>query len=251
MKTINGIAYDSLGNLLDLYLPEGGKPFPTFVYFHGGGLEAGSRKDALSFAEYLADRGVAVASVEYRMYPTAHYPDFLVDCAAASAWVHGHIAQYGGDGRIVLSGSSAGGYISMMLCFDPQYLGAHGLKPTDFLFVHDAGQPTKHFNVLREAGIDTRRVIVDEASPMYHVGASPEYPPMLFIVSDNDMKNRYEQTLLMLSTLKHFGHGEDKVQLKVMHGGHCHYLGQKDEDGNNLFGVTVYEYLAPLLFPMQ
>ena len=46
---------------------------------------------------------------------------------------------------------------------------------------------------------------------------------MRFIVSDNDMTNRYEQTMLVLSTLSHFGYKNyDHV---VMHGGHIQQIG--------------------------
>ena len=46
----------------------------------------------------------------------------------------------------------------MMLCFDKKYLGIHGIKPTDIAgFVHDAGQPTAHFNVLKSRRIDSRQ----------------------------------------------------------------------------------------------
>ena len=73
-------------------------------------------------------------------------------------------------------------------------------------YVHDSGQPTAHFNVLKEKGMDFRRVIVDETAPLYFVGLEKEYPPMLFIVADQDMENRYEQTVLVLSTMDHFGY---------------------------------------------
>ena len=46
---------------------------------------------------------------------------------------------------------------------------------------------------------------------------------MIFIVSDNDMINRYEQTQLTISTLKHFGYDERKIQYRLMHGTHCQY----------------------------
>jgi len=95
-------------------------------------------------------------------------------------------------------------------------------------YVHDAGQPTTHFNVLRERGIDSRRVIVDEAAPLFHIGKAAGYPPMMFIVSDNDMKNRYEQTQLVLSTLKHFGYDESKIHYRLMHGTHCHYSNSEE-----------------------
>lgn len=243
MKSVKNVPYDALGNQLNLYLPD--QPaFPTLLYFHGGGLKSGCKESAEAFAPYLAARGIAVVSAAYRLYPAAHYPDFLIDAAAAAAWTKEHMADYGGDGRIALAGSSAGGYLTMMLCFDPRYLAAHGLTPLDFsCFLHDAGQPTRHFNVLREAGIDPRRVIVDESAPLFHVGTAPDYPPMLFIVSNNDMQNRYEQTMLMISTLKHFGFGEEKVTCRIMQGKHCQYLNTVDEAGRNSFAVVAYDYL--------
>ena len=97
--------------------------------------------------------------------------------------------------------------------------------------------------VLREKGIDSRRVICDDTAPIYHVGEKNKYSPMLFIVSDNDMQNRYEQTMLILSTLKHFGHGEDVVSLKEMHGGHCEYVGKRNADGVSVLGKIVENFI--------
>ena len=227
MKKILDIPYRTPvqpSQLLDLYLPDG-EAFPAFVYFHGGGLEKGKRngEKQIAIANELVQRGICFASVEYRMYPYAKYPDFLCDGAAAVAWVKENIASYGGDpDRVYIGGSSAGAYISMMLAFDKKYLAPFKMKPTDFAgFFHNAGQPTAHFNVLRERGIDSRRVIVDETSPLYYIGIDKEYPPMAFLVSDDDMKNRYEQTMLVISTMKHFGYDESKYYLKVLPGTHC------------------------------
>ena len=95
----------------------------------------------------------------------------------------------------------------MMLCFDRRYLDAVGVDPLEISgWVHDAGQPTAHFVVLKNSGFDSKRIIVDETAPLYFIGVEKSHSPMHFIVSDNDMQNRYEQTLLLVSTLKHFGH---------------------------------------------
>lgn len=153
-----------------------------------------------------------------------------------------NIGTYGTPEGIYLGGSSAGGYISQMLCFDESFLGKHGLSPMDFAgFIHDAGQPTCHYNVLRERGIDSRRVIIDSSAPLYHVGSSGKYPPMLVIVSDRDMQNRYEQTMLLISTLNHFGHS-DNVRLQVVSGTHCAYV-TAAENGISVFGRMVCEYI--------
>ena len=131
----------------------------------------------------------------------------------------------------------------MMLCFDKRYLNAVGLEPTDIdAYIHDAGQPTSHFNVLKELGKDSKRVIVDETAPMYFVGLEETYSPMLFIVSDNDMFGRYEQTMLMVKTLEHFGHA-DKVQTQVMNGKHCAYVYTADEDGEGILAKVILSFL--------
>ena len=69
-----------------------------------------------------------------------------------------------------------------------------------------------------------------------------QYPPMLIIVSDNDMENRYEQTMLLVSTLKHFDHFE-KMQLKVMNGTHCAYVGATDQNGESVIGKLIAEFI--------
>jgi len=191
MKKIKNVFYADNTDprqTLDIYLPEG-ESFKVFVYFHGGGLCGGSKSaGGGKFAEYLTRCGICTVSVEYRMYPDAKYPDFIEDAALAIAWVKKNIDSYGKSQGIYLGGSSAGGFLSMMLCFDPRYLGAHGIFPTDIAgYVHDAGQPTAHFNVLKERGLDSRRVIVDETAPLYYIGLAEKYSPMLFIYSDNDM----------------------------------------------------------------
>ncbi|MBQ4101615.1 MAG: alpha/beta hydrolase [Oscillospiraceae bacterium] len=243
MKTIENISYGNLDSVqkIDLYLPDGAAS-SMFVYFHGGGLVGGNKNSAGVFAPYLTSRGIAIASANYRMYPDAEYPDFICDAAQAVAWTNEYMRKELGGERLYIGGSSAGGYLSMMLCFDKRYLERVGLDNSKVAgYFHDAGQPTAHFNVLKYADIDPRRIIVDETAPLYYVGLEKEYPPMRFVVSDNDMKNRYEQTMLMLSTLSHFGYQNfDHI---VMHGKHCEYCGKIDNDGESVFGQMIYDFV--------
>jgi len=96
-KVVSGVAYKS-GELtalerercvLDLYLPEGvaGKPFPTLVWFHGGGLTEGTWNGAFTvgIAKAFARAGIAVVSAGYRLSPTVPRPGMLEDGAAAFA----------------------------------------------------------------------------------------------------------------------------------------------------------------------
>jgi hypothetical protein len=247
MKVINDIKYGNIpGRVLDLYLPDA-ESFPVFVFFYGGALECGDKSLYPFFGEYLAKFGIASAMVNYRMYPEATYPDFIHDAAAGAAWVYKHIKEYGNCTGVYVGGSSAGGYLSQMICFDRRYLAPHEILPTDFkAFIHDAGQPTCHFNVLRERGIDKRRIIIDESAPLFHVGKDAEYPPMLIMVSDNDLENRYEQTMLLLSTLKHFGTDMSKIEHKVLHGSHCEYVFATREDGTSVYGDMIKDYILKM-----
>lgn len=247
MKCLDNVCYAKRDNgelLLDVYLPDTPE-FSVLVYFHGGGFKVGSKSIAERFAPYLTDRGIAVASADYRMYPDAKYPDFIEDAAEAVHWVSENINNYGKCEKIFVGGSSAGGYLSMMLCFDPRWLAPFGeLRVPIAGYFHNAGQPTCHFNVLRERGVSDKRVIVDDSAPIYHVGTSVEYPPMHFVVSDNDMACRYEQTMLMLATLKHFGYDEAKIGFTLVHGKHCQQDCTKDENGDNVLGKMLFEFMS-------
>ena len=218
MRIIKDIIYSG-DQGLDLYLPDEG-PFSIFIYFHGGGIEKGDKAGCAHYAPPLVENQIALCSVNYRMYPDAKYPEYIDDCAAAVAWVYAHIKEYGECNQVFVG--------------DADKING---------FVHDAGQPTCHFNELKYRGIDSRRVMVDERAPLYHIGARESYPPMLFLVSDDDMENRLEQTMLTVSTLKHYGHEAPDVQLLLLEGKHCAQDWTNDETGVNKFGRIVVDYI--------
>jgi len=249
MKLLENVSYGlHPDQVMDLYLPEG-DGFPTYVYIHGGGFEAtgATKASGRVMATYLAEHGIAVVCPEYRRYPEAVYPDFIRDCAAATAWAYEHMGEYGANGKMFVGGTSAGGYASMMLCFDKRWLAPYKLPANAVAaYFHDAGQPTTHFNVLRERGLDSRLIRVDEAAPLYHIGEAAEYPPMHFVISDDDIANRYEQTMLVLGTMKHLGYDMSKVSHQMMHGKHCKYVTKLDENGESIFGKMTLEFFQKL-----
>ena len=132
----------------------------------------------------------------------------------------------------------------MMLCFDKKWLAPYFIDPAELGgFIHDAGQPTVHFNVLRERGVDSRKAVIDDAAPLYHIGESEKYPPMKFIVADDDMPARYEQTMLTLATLKHFGYDMSDIEHEVMHGTHTWYGGIIDDQGISIYGKLIGDFI--------
>jgi acetyl esterase/lipase len=59
-------------------------------------------------------------AINYRLSPKNTWPDHIVDCKKAVAWVRDHIAEYGGDpGFIAVSGGSAGGHLCALLALTP------------------------------------------------------------------------------------------------------------------------------------
>jgi len=234
--------------LLDLYVPDDASPeTPVVVWFHGGGITGGSKEgDPGLICRRLSECGIASISANYRMYPDAKYPDFIEDAAAAVAWCKTNITQYtGGTGRIFVGGESAGGYLSMMLCFDRSYLLKHGIDPdTDIAgWIHGGGQPTAHFNVLAERGIDPKRVVVDESAPLYHIDRDT-FAPMLLLTSTNDIPGRMRQNQLVEATLRHFGY-TGKADLHIIEGGHCSYC-HPEKDGSIIVVEMIKDFIGNL-----
>jgi acetyl esterase/lipase len=99
---------------LDLYIPEGEGPFPVLVWIHGGAWRAGSKKNARGLESL--DRGVAVASLNYRLSQHAIFPAQIEDCKSAIRWLRAHADKYQLDtDRLVVRGASAGGHLVALL----------------------------------------------------------------------------------------------------------------------------------------
>ena len=247
MRAFKNLSYSQIcdsAHKIDLYLPEG-ECRALLVYFHGGGFVEGNRDLAAlpGFAEDMTSAGIGVASAEYRMYPEAKYPDFIEDAAEAVAYAKRELLPLAKCDKLIVSGTSAGGYLTMMLCFDDRWLGKYSLEVCDVdAFIHDAGQPTTHFNVLKERGESPDGVVIDNAAPIYHV-SKRSYPPMQFIVSDNDMPGRLEQTEMLIDKLKKCGHPEEKLDYVLTHGTHVWYVSTADRDGKNELGKLIIPFI--------
>jgi acetyl esterase len=87
---------------------------PGLVYFHGGGLVAGTVQTHDSIARALANSGACrVISVDYRLAPEHPFPAALDDALAAVTHIGAHAASFGIDGaRLGICGDSAGGTLA-------------------------------------------------------------------------------------------------------------------------------------------
>jgi acetyl esterase/lipase len=189
---------------LDLYHPANSPGYPTVVWFHGGGLSSGEK----SVPEQLKNQGIAVAAVNYRLFPKVKCPAYIDDSAAAVAWVMKHIGEYGGSPRLVfVSGHSAGGYLTLMLGLDKQWLAKYGADANDLAgLVPFSGHAITHFAIRKERGIPDKQPVVDEYAPLFHVRA--DAAPLLLITGDREMEllGRYEETAYLARMMKVAGH---------------------------------------------
>ncbi|MFP6579104.1 MAG: alpha/beta hydrolase [Myxococcota bacterium] len=114
-------------NRLDVYAPkERVEGAPVLLQIHGGGWIMGNKREqALPLMNHLAERGWICVAANYRLSPSASFPEHLVDCKRALAWIRSEIESFGGDPDfVVVTGGSAGGHLSAMMGLtagDPEY----------------------------------------------------------------------------------------------------------------------------------
>jgi acetyl esterase len=103
------------------YTPAGASPeelLPGVVYFHGGGLVAGTLDTLDPICRSLTNAsGCRVLSVDYRLAPEHPFPAAVADGCAATAWIGAHAAELGIDPqRVGVCGDSAGATLAAVVC---------------------------------------------------------------------------------------------------------------------------------------
>jgi len=147
---------------------------PVLVWIYGGGFSFGSTADPITDGARLANKGVVLVSIAYRVGPLGFlaHPQLseespsktsgnygLLDQIAGLQWVQNNIAAFGGDPeRVTIFGESAGGISVSMLAASPLAKGLfHGaisqsggsFGPTD-----TPTYPGENMNALAQAEAD-------------------------------------------------------------------------------------------------
>ena len=114
---------------VDIYAPEGAKNLPVVFWIHGGGWQAGDRTNVQVKPQTFVDKGFVFVSTGYRLLPDVDMVTIFRDIAKSIRWVHGHIAEHGGDPkRMLVMGHSAGAQLAALISIDDRYLKAEGLS---------------------------------------------------------------------------------------------------------------------------
>ncbi|MEX2140133.1 MAG: alpha/beta hydrolase [Pirellulales bacterium] len=118
-------------NVLDLWMAKSQRPAPLLAFFHGGGFDSGDKKMIdPGLIRRMADSGISVMAVNYRLTPQAKYPEHYLDCARAiqTARVNHEVWNVDPE-RVAATGPSAGGVISLWLAFHVDLADAKSADP--------------------------------------------------------------------------------------------------------------------------
>ena len=200
-------AYAAERCVLDFYYPTDIKDFPTVVWFHGGGLEAGGKE----IPHELRGCGFGIIGVNYRLLPRAKVEDIIDDAAAAVAWAFREVEKRGGSPqRIFVAGHSAGGYLTDMVVLDKSWLARYGVDADSIAgaFPYSA-QVITHYNVRKKDGIGPLTPRLDETAPLWYVRPLPM--PMLVLSGDREMElyGRYEEQAYFWRMMRLNGNGDN------------------------------------------
>ena len=125
-----------------IYTPEGARPFPVVVYFHGGGWVLANKDVYDGGARGLSKQAKAVVvSVDYRLAPEAKFPAQHEDAIATYKWASQNAPAIKGDPkRMALAGESAGGNLAVATAIAVRDQG--GPVPRHVVAVYPVAQVT-------------------------------------------------------------------------------------------------------------
>ncbi|SSC21952.1 Acetyl esterase/lipase, partial [Klenkia terrae] len=262
VRVLAGVPYAALPGArpleLDLYLPADPGPAPVVVFLHGGGWRLGSRHSAgpqftgSAPFEQLAQAGIAVAALDYRLSGEAVWPAQLHDAKAAVRWLRFRADELGVDpDRVAAWGESAGGHLAALLGLTgPDLDGDVGVTgpastvravvawypPTDLATVpaDPTDATTREAQLLGAAPADVPEFAA-QASPVTHAG--PAAPPFLLLHGDADRMVGHRQSELLHAALTAAG---TPVELVTLPGADHMWLGSPDAAATALTRTTAF-----------
>ncbi|MGW2330286.1 alpha/beta hydrolase fold domain-containing protein [Streptomyces sp. NPDC001700] len=204
VRVVRDLAYGT-DLRMDLYLPQAAPtPTPVIVWLAGGGWRNQRRGYGPRLTRLFAERGYAMADIDYRSSEVSPWPAQLHDVLAALRHLRGIADIYALDpASIGLWGSSAGAHLALLAAFaadtdgSPEAPGVRavvaGYPPTDLLCLNDDALPGGVLGVdssdpawgLLGGRPADRAATAVEASPARQV--HPRVPPVLLLHGDADL----------------------------------------------------------------
>ncbi|WP_433824492.1 alpha/beta hydrolase fold domain-containing protein [Actinoplanes sp. CA-015351] len=230
---------------LDLYVPE--KPAALCLYLHGGGWRVGSRTvgpgSFPSFFEHVAESGLAVASIDYRLSGEARFPAQLDDVRAAAGFLAGRHADFGvTTEHTVAWGVSAGGHLAALAGLGGGFEAVVcWYAPTDLGALAADGVSDLSRETALVGGDSLERLTA--ASPVHHVHAGA--PPFLLVHGDADTAVPFRQSTRLAGALH--DHGVPAIVEPVPGG--THMLPELDTAGTAILIKQSVDFLLDAARP--
>ncbi len=190
-------------------------PQPTLIFIHGGGWVGGTKEQSFMSVMPWLEMGWNVVNVEYRMARVALAPAAVEDCLCALRWVAAQAKTYNIDtSRLVLSGESAGGHLSLTTGMIPESAGLDRQCPgaplpkvaaiVDWFGITDVvdlldGPNRKTYAVAWLSSMPDREEIARRVSPLTYV--RPGLPPVIAIQGDADPIVPYQHSVRLMEAL--------------------------------------------------
>jgi acetyl esterase/lipase len=239
---------------LDLYLPKkdsAATKRPVMIMIHGGGWRRGDKASPPILGaklRHFVGKGYIYASINYRLSPETpnedgiQHPIHAQDCAKAVAWIHNHIAGYGGDpGRLHLMGHSAGGHLAGIVGTNDRFLKAEG-KDLSILKSNVLLDPAA-IDIPRYIELNERRKMTPlyelafgedeanwrDASPQHHVAPGKHIPPTLVFYAGDRMNLDQLAPALAMALNKAGSPSQAVDTVSFDHGQINSYIGMIDE----------------------
>jgi para-nitrobenzyl esterase len=147
---------------LNVWTPTNARNAPVFFWIYGGALSSGASRDPMYDGKRLAERGVVVVSINYRLGVLGWlaHPELsaesaqgisgnygLLDQIRALTWVKENVAAFGGDpANVTIAGESAGALSVMYLMASPPARGlfAKGIAESAYMISTPALKTAVH-----------------------------------------------------------------------------------------------------------
>ena len=183
VQRFSNLAYGDAGrrNRLDVYChrsrPSDG---PILIHLHGGHFRTGRKSFyARALLHRLARDGWMCISANYRLRPSATFPDYLIDVKKMIRWAREHSQEYGGDpAHVIVAGSSAGAHLALTAALtanDPAF--QPGFEHADTTVTAAVGLYGYY------GAVDSQRQPLPSSPADY---AHPQAPPLLIAHGDQD-----------------------------------------------------------------
>jgi acetyl esterase/lipase len=199
---------------MDVFIPTANIKNKALLFIHGGWWKEGTRDRWHSVAKWYCDQGYTCASIGYRFAPKYPFPSQIEDVRLAMQFFLQHANEFKFDpNKVVVLGSSAGGYLALMLGIvrnDNPYFSSIDIK------METVPQFVVAYNPISTLHMDADNVrkfvggTEEENTEKYSMGSPIDLitgnePPILILHGDADVVTPIQDSIAFCDRLKQLG----------------------------------------------